>query len=275
MSTLCGPTSTTPPPGRSRTPPAPSPPSASIKRIEAARAKTRARGVERDPWRAAGLEGGRDDSARGRGRARCRRHDRDRALREGKRGPHVQEDVRVPPRSASGATTPTSCWPRSIVDGSSGSPTPSPWPMRRARPQRHSLPVRKSGSLRRASPHPPRVITDNGSCYRSGDFAESWPTDPAQVHPALHPPPQREDRALPADPGRRTPLHARIPQRGRTLSRTRGLEHPLQLPSTPQRRGRPTASISTQDRRHQRPALLHLGTGPWLNALTSEFVHAR
>jgi hypothetical protein len=37
------------------------------------------------------------------------------------------------------------------------------------------------------------------------------------------------------------------------------VEHPLQLPSAPQRRGRPTASIPTQHRRHQRPALLHLG----------------
>jgi hypothetical protein len=36
------------------------------------------------------------------------------------------------------------------------------------------------------------------------------------------------------------------------------VERPLQLPSTPQRRRRPTASIAAQHRRHQRPALIQL-----------------
>ncbi|OYO02945.1 YD repeat-containing protein [Propionibacteriaceae bacterium ES.041] len=61
--------------------------------------------------------------------------------------------------------------------GSSGSPTPSPWPMRRARPQRHSLPVRCMGvrACRACLPH-------------MAQFARSWRR--AQTRPtrtsALH-----------------------------------------------------------------------------------------
>ena len=84
------------------------------------------------------------------------------------------------------------------------------------------------------------------------------PSHPPPEDQALHATPQRQGRALPEDHDRGTPLRPRIRQRGRTLTSHRHLERPLQLPSTPQRRGRPTASIPTQDPRHQRPALIHL-----------------
>ena len=86
-----------------------------------------------------------------------------------------------------------------------------------------------------------RIVTDNGSCYRSDAFATaiqqrlSTPTDPA-----LHPTPQRQSRALPADPGRGSPLRPPLQQRSRASGHDRPLEHPLQLPSTPHRRRRPT-----------------------------------
>ena len=61
--------------------------------------------------------------------------------------------------------------------------------------------------------------------------------DPAPEDQAVHPTPQWEGRALPAHPRRGAPLRPTVHQRGRACSRDRRLERPLQLPSTPQRRG--------------------------------------
>ena len=108
--------------------------------------------------------------------------------------------------------------------------------------------------------HIHRVVTDNGACYRSADFARiRRGEDPAPAHQAVHATAQRQSRALPTDPDRGSPLRPRVHQRRAALPGHRRLEHPLQLPSTPQRRGRPTAGISAQDRRHQRHGLEHLG----------------
>src|SRR5918994_632835 len=113
----------------------------------------------------------------------------------------------------------------------------------------------------RHHPHPP-----GGHRQRRLLPLDGLRPDRRQPHPApedqtVHPAPQRQGRALPTDPGRRSPLRPRLPLRGAALSRHRGLEHSLQLPSAPQRRGRTPASVSAQDRRHQPPALVHLVVG--------------
>ncbi len=74
---------------------------------------------------------------------------------------------------------------------------------------------------------------------------------PSPADPALHPTPQRQGRALPAHPRQRAALRPPLAQRRRTHRRPQPLEHPLQLPSTPQRRrDKPPASDSAP--RHQR-----------------------
>src|SRR5699024_990854 len=75
---------------------------------------------------------------------------------------------------------------------------------------------------------------------------------------AVHPTTQRKGRALPANPGRGTALRPRVQQRRCPLHCDRCLEHPLQLPSTAQRRRRTAASISTPDPRHSRSTLIQL-----------------
>jgi hypothetical protein len=109
-----------------------------------------------------------------------------------------------------------------------------------------------------------RVVTDNGACYRSGDFARIvGHHHPPPQDQTVHAQAQRKGRALPAHPRRGTALRTRVQLRGRTISSHRCVEHPLQLPSTAQHRGRPTASNPAQHRRHQRPALVHLvGSDP-------------
>lgn len=62
--------------------------------------------------------------------------------------------------------------------------------------------------------------------------------DPQPQDQAVHPAPQRQGRALPADLGRGSALRPRLQLRERPLSRDRRMEHPLQLPSPAQRRGR-------------------------------------
>jgi hypothetical protein len=106
--------------------------------------------------------------------------------------------------------------------------------------------------------HIHRIVTDNGACYRSNDFARIVGHRTRHQKTKPYTPRQRQGRALSEDHDRGTPLRPRIRQRGRTLTSHRHLERPLQLPSTPQRRGRPTASIPTQDPRHQHPALIQL-----------------
>ena len=88
------------------------------------------------------------------------------------------------------------------------------------------------------------------------------PLHPPPEDQTLHATPQRQGRALPEDHDRGTPRRPRIRQRGRTLTSPCHLGRSLHLPSTPHRRGRPTAGIPTQDPRHQRPALIHPGGTP-------------
>lgn len=94
-----------------------------------------------------------------------------------------------------------------------------------------------------------RIVTDNGACYRSGDFARIVGERT----------PQRKGGALPANTGRGTTLCPRIQQRRGPVFPDRCLEHPLQLPPPAQRTWRMAASISTSRRRHERPALIQLG----------------
>jgi transposase len=139
--------------------------------------------------------------------------------------------------------------------GSPGSPTPSPSPTRRAPPPPRSWPGRRSGSPSTASP------TSTASSPTTAP-ATAQPTSPASSAPG--PGTRRRNHSPHATTGRPSATSAssprkcstpRVPLRGRTRGRDPCVEHPLQLPSTPQRRGRPTACIPAQDRRHQRPAL--------------------
>ena len=76
---------------------------------------------------------------------------------------HSQED-----RQSAATST---CTPRSTA--TPASPTPSTCPMRKPPPRSDSWPAPGSGSPPTASPRSHRVVTDNGSCYRSNDFARS------------------------------------------------------------------------------------------------------
>jgi hypothetical protein len=131
---------------------------------------------------------------------------------------------------------------------------------RREGHDRSRIPRPSQGLVRRPRhhPHPPHRHRQRRLLPLQRLRPHRRPSHPPPEDQALHATPQRQGRALPEDHDRGTPLRPRIRQRGRTLTSHRHLERPLQLPSTPQRRGRPTASIPTQDPRHQRPALIHL-----------------
>ena len=75
---------------------------------------------------------------------------------------------------------------------------------------------------------------------------------------AVHASPQRQGRALPADPRRRTPLRPNLDLRSRPHRSPRGLEPALQLPSTPHRRREQAPSHTPSPRRHQRHELIQL-----------------
>jgi transposase len=106
--------------------------------------------------------------------------------------------------------------------------------------------------------HIHRIVTDNGACYRSNDFARivSQRTRHQKTKPYA---PRHNGKAeryqrIMTEELLYAREYASEDERSQAMSH---LERPLQLPSTPQRRGRPTASIPTQDPRHQRPALIH------------------
>src|SRR5215217_4664872 len=81
---------------------------------------------------------------------------------------------------------------------------------------------------------------------------------PAPADQAVHAQAQREGRALPAHPHRRTALRPPVHLRSRSGTRDRGLERALQLPSTAHRRREPATRSTPRPWRHQRDALIHL-----------------
>jgi hypothetical protein len=159
----------------------------------------------------------------------------------------------------------------SIVDGSSRLAYTEPLGDEKGKTAAAFLARAKVWFVAHGITHIHRIVTDNGACYRSGDFARivGVRTRHNKTKPFTlkH---KRESGALPTHPRRGGPLRPRVPLRGRAISRDRRVEHPLQLPSPPQRRGRPTTSVSTQDRRHQRPTLIHLGVSGELRNVESE-----
>jgi len=136
---------------------------------------------------------------------------------------------------------------------------------RREGPHRCRVPGPRQGLVRRPRHHPPppRRHRQRRLLPLRRLRPDRRPQDPPPQDQTVHAQAQRKGRALPADPRRGTALRTRVQLRGRTRSSNRRLEHPLQLPSAAQRRGRPTASITAHHRRHQRPALVHLvGSDP-------------
>src|SRR5699024_8093783 len=83
---------------------------------------------------------------------------------------------------------------------------------------------------------------------------------PPPAHQGLHTPPQRKNRALPADPRRRMPLRPPLHLRNRQTRGHRDLEPPLQLPSTPHRLWRPAPGLTPSHRRRQRHDQLQLAS---------------
>jgi transposase InsO family protein len=77
-----------------------------------------------------------------------------------------------------------------------------------------------------------RLLTDNGSCYRSRQFRAACLElrHPAPLHPPLHSPHQRQGRTLHSNRPARVGLRAPLPQLGRTRSATLPLARSLQLP---------------------------------------------
>mgnify|MGYP000869793093 CR=1 FL=1 len=84
-----------------------------------------------------------------------------------------------------------------------------------------------------------RLVTDNGSAYRSTAFNDAVRdlVGRRQVHVPLHAAAQRQSRALQPDPGRGVPLRPSIHQRGAAKRRAGPMARPLQLPPTPHRHG--------------------------------------
>ena len=78
-----------------------------------------------------------------------------------------------------------------------------------------------------------RVMTDNGSCYRSKSLPSSLqtPRPPPNLHQALHAQDQRQGRALHPDRAARMGLRSRLSQLGSAIGRTAPLAPSLQLAS--------------------------------------------
>ena len=101
------------------------------------------------------------------------------------------------------------------------------------------------------------VLTDNGSAYRSADFASACLArrHPPPPHAPLPAPDQRQGRALQPHAARGMGLRSRLPLRAGTHGRARALAAPLQ---SPPRSHRPRRSTSGQPC-HQPPGTVHLG----------------
>ena len=92
-----------------------------------------------------------------------------------------------------------------------------------------------------------RVLSDNGSAYRSNAWAEAC-ADLGITHqedPALPTPDQRQDRTLPPHPGRRLGLRPLLRQRDRPPRRPARLAPHLQSPPAPHRHRRQTTDQPT------------------------------
>ena len=102
------------------------------------------------------------------------------------------------------------------------------------------------------------VLTDNGSAYRSADFAPRLPRrrHPPPPHAPLPAPDQRQGRALQPHAARGMGLRSRLPLRAGTHGRARALAAPLQ---SPPRSHRPRRSTSGQPC-HQPPGTVQLGS---------------
>ena len=136
-----------------------------------------------------------------------------------------------------------------------GWPTPRSSPTSARRPPQRSGPG--PGLLRRRRDQRRAVMTDNGACYRSHDFAAALGTAEAPPDPALPATDQRQGRALQPHPGRRMGLRrAYLSDDGprRDLRRLAAL---LQSPPTPHRHRRPRPRRP----RSQRHGELSVGEG--------------
>ncbi|GAA0597490.1 hypothetical protein GCM10009534_34810 [Kribbella sandramycini] len=110
-----------------------------------------------------------------------------------------------------------------------------------------------------------RIITDNGSCYRSSAFADA-------LDGAEH---RRTKPYMPKHKGKverynrilaEEFLHVRTWTRGPARERLGDVEPALQLPPAPRRPPRETAGISDTGTRHQGPRLLQLAVSEILTA---------
>jgi transposase InsO family protein len=80
-----------------------------------------------------------------------------------------------------------------------------------------------------------RLLTDNGSCYRSRHFRAALPPTrhSASLHPSLHAPHQRQGRTLHPNRSARVGLRSPLPQLRGTRSTALALARALQLPPSP------------------------------------------
>jgi len=85
-----------------------------------------------------------------------------------------------------------------------------------------------------------KVLTDNGSCYRSHTFGEALGDIEHRRTPAISTADQRQSGAFPPHPGRRVGLRASLHQRRRALRRISPLAAHLQSPPRPHRTRRST-----------------------------------
>ena len=128
-----------------------------------------------------------------------------------------------------------------------------------ASPSRRSSPTRRrkapSPSSRPPSPTTPslgvtvdRVMTDNGSCYRSFDFRDACRRLGLTPHQdqALHPEDQRQGRALHPDRAPRMGLRPRLSELGSPRRRTADLAPSIQLASSPRQPKIKTANQQTR-----------------------------
>ena len=91
--------------------------------------------------------------------------------------------------------------------------------------------------------------------------------------PSLHPTAQRQGRALQPHPGRGVPLRAPLLLTAAAPRRRRGVEPPLQLPSTPHHLPQPASRHPHPSTRHQHHDLIQLDTGHLSRGLPSSPRH--
>ena len=142
--------------------------------------------------------------------------------------------------------------------------------MLRASPSPRSCPTRRRkapspSSRRRVAYYPslgvtvPRVMTDNGSCYRSR-LPRRLPRARPQAHPhqALHAQDQRQGRALHPDRAARMGLRPGLPDLRSPRRRTAHLAAPIQLASSTRRHRIPDAHQPPRSGRGQPIEAPHL-----------------